>query len=417
MKTQGDRASRKWMAVLFGCMCISQACDSSSKAKPPIKMGIMMPLTSTAYGDVAKAQVAGINLAVKHFQADTGLTVVVPDPVDDQTDATTVTNHAAEAAQELIDQDQVVAFMGGYSTEPITAAAEVAEARGVPFMTAGAVAPDLASRQFTHFFRLTTTNGYVAGQLGLLKELLTDITRVAVLYTETSDNAGWGATILPQLTAAGLQVVYSEKFSATVATVDDYAQVVQRAKAATPAAQAILAASASYSKMVLAAVQVWPTTATEANPLKAFIGTWALASQTFLTAAGQYAENTFGLSPWEPGSAPQRAKDLAQRIMQDFQTDYGTSPMYLNMLGYCQAILVLDACKRVIDAGDDLTPANVTVEMRKTDRILPIGEVVFDAVGDSKYYVPRVVQIQDGKVVVIYPIDVKAADPRPGVSW
>ena len=223
--------------------------------------------------------------------------------------------------------------------------------------------------------------------------------------------------MVPALAAAGLEVVYTEQFPYTINTVEGYQDLVRRAKAAVPSAQAILAASYSYSKMVIAAAQVWPTTAAETNPLKAYIGTFGLASQQMLTEAGQYSEKTFGTSPWELGSAPQRAKDMEQRIVQDFQADNGSTPMYLNMLGYCQALLVLEACKRVIDAENDLTPANVAAEMRKTDRILPIGAVAFDEVGDSKYYVTRIVQAQDGKFVVVYPLDVKTADARPGVSW
>jgi branched-chain amino acid transport system substrate-binding protein len=404
------------MFVLFACICAGVGCESSDKADPTIKMGIVLPLTGT-YGELGQAQLSGMNLAVDHFMADTGLTVEVPAPFDDETDPVAATNKAGEGAEKLIDQDEVVALIGSYTTLPVTAVAEVAEKRSVPYVTAGSISLSLAERGFNHFFRLTTPEGYVKGQIGFVEEVLTDVTRVAVLYDEAPDNLDWGTTMLAQLEASELEVAYTTSFSYTYSEVEQYQEVMTGAKAADPVPQAILTASNSYSKMVLALAAEWPTTEEETNPLLAFIGTWGLASSLYLAAAGEYSEKTLGTSPWEPGGAPERAKEMEQRVMADFQAKYKATPTYLSMLGYCQALVVLEACKRVIDADKSLTPANVTAEIRKTDKIFPIGQVVFDEVGDSKYYVPRVVQVQGGKFEVVYPLDVKTADAEPGVSW
>ena len=190
------------MLVLCACIGAGAGCGSSDEANPTIRMGVVLPMTGT-YGELGKAQLLGINLAVEHFMADTGLTVEVPAPFDDETDPVTATNKAREGAEKLIDEDDVVALIGNYTTLAVTAVAEVAEARSVPYITAGSISLSLAERGFTHFFRLTTPEGYVKGQVEFVEEVLTDVTRVAVIYDEAPDNMDWGTTMLAQLEALG----------------------------------------------------------------------------------------------------------------------------------------------------------------------------------------------------------------------
>lgn len=104
-------------------------------AAEPIKIGLILPITgpAAAYGDMA---LSGIKLA----QADRPNVLGRPVKLilaDNKSDKIESTN----AANRLIQRDQVVAIIGALSSSPTLAAAPIAEAAGIPLVSGWATNP------------------------------------------------------------------------------------------------------------------------------------------------------------------------------------------------------------------------------------------------------------------------------------
>lgn len=112
------------------------------------------------------------------------------------------------------------------------------------------------------------------------------------------------------------------------------------------------------------------------------------------------------------------AKGESERFEKDFVAEFKDSPDYLSMLGYVQTKVLLGAMKRVLGQGRPLNGDNIRTELMKTDVITPIGRVAFNENGDAKYYVLNMFQIQKGKWVVVYPLNVATGQAiYPAVPW
>jgi branched-chain amino acid transport system substrate-binding protein len=123
-------------ATLIICLTLSFLLPPGpAPAAEPIKIGLILPITgpAAAYGDMA---LSGIKLA----QADRPTVLGRPVKLllaDNKSDKIESTN----AANRLIQRDQVAAIIGALSSSPTLAAAPIAEAAGIPLVSGWATNP------------------------------------------------------------------------------------------------------------------------------------------------------------------------------------------------------------------------------------------------------------------------------------
>jgi ABC-type branched-subunit amino acid transport system substrate-binding protein len=122
--------------------------DAAADAQEPLKIGFLAPITGPAAPEgIAMRQ--GFDLAIEDINADGG---VFGQPVevvfiDDQADPATAT----QAAQRLVQQEQVDYIFGTITDDTTIAAANVAEQAGVPMSQAIATALDFCNPHFWPF--------------------------------------------------------------------------------------------------------------------------------------------------------------------------------------------------------------------------------------------------------------------------
>jgi len=368
--------------------------------KPTIKLGCHEPLTG-ALAKHGEGSLRGIKLAVKHFEEDTGYDVELIVRDDESSP-----ERAAEVVEELCTMEKVIAITGGYGSHIIGAASEAAERNKVIYITSGGVASELVERGFKYFFRCTNVPGYAKAQIGFCKEK--GVKKLAIIYNTkvaTTDLAGHAKALAEE---EGIEVVYYEGYPAGTA---DFKPMITAAVAA--GAEVLI--QEGYFPDYVACIRDCQTLDA---PFKAWIGCWGAMIRDFIDELGDLSEYCYGTSYWVPGAVPPELKDLETRFIEDFRKEFGGDPDYLAIIGYSHTWVLLQAIKRVLDAGKPLTSDNIREELLKTDTITLMGPVKFDERGENIKAEVLLCQIQEGEFVAVWPSERKTGDAiYPAVPW
>ncbi len=130
----------KWMkvAVLVLAVCLLTA--GLSSAADTIRIGVLAPLTGAAAADGLSVQ-NSLKLAVERVNAEGGLLGKQVEAItyDDRADA----KDSVALSRKLIEQDKVVAVVGGSYSTPMRAVAPIYQEEKIPFVAAYAVHPDI----------------------------------------------------------------------------------------------------------------------------------------------------------------------------------------------------------------------------------------------------------------------------------
>jgi branched-chain amino acid transport system substrate-binding protein len=105
-------------------------------------------------------------------------------------------------------------------------------------------------------------------------------------------------------------------------------------------------------------------------------------------------------------------------FIQKFRSMFKRRPNTTNMHGYTSAKALIAAMENVVSGGKTLTGPHIRQALFDLDLTLPMEHLVFDQKGDPRYYRHVVVQIQKGKLEVVYPKNratSKAVFPMP--TW
>ena len=97
---------------------------------------------------------------------------------------------------------------------------------------------------------------------------------------------------------------------------------------------------------------------------------------------------------------------------------FNRRPNTTNMHGYTSAKALIAAMQNVLSAGKILTGPNIRQALVDIDITLPMEHLVFDQRGDPRHYRHVVVQIQSGRLEVVYPQD-RSTNPAvyPMPTW
>ena len=163
--------------VLMGCFLavgVAGAADT-------IKIGLLAPLTGAAAADGLSVQ-NSVKLAVERVNAEGGLLGKKVELVtyDDRGDA----KEAVALARKLIEQDKVVAAVGGSYSQPSRAVAPIFQEEKIPFVAAYAVHPDI-TKAGNYCFRNGFLGSVEGKSAGFVAVKMLKAKRIALL---TSDN-------------------------------------------------------------------------------------------------------------------------------------------------------------------------------------------------------------------------------------
>ena len=360
---------------------------------PVIRFGASLSLTGR-FVDNARLTKDGYDFYVKHINERGGIEVggvkhkVEIKYYDDQSDTTTAT----KLVEKLIVEDKVKFLLGPYSSTMTLPVTKVNERYRIPMVVAHAASTPIFEQGNKYLFgTLNTVDQYFENVLRMAMDATPRPRTVAIL----NENA-----LFPQLSAdaavkvsqqLGLEVVYNQKYPTGIKDVSSLLAAIREAK------PDILLGSGYIGDMILLARQ--------ANDLavrpKLFGMALGPTHPRFVESLGKIAEGIVEPVQWAPNMA---WKDeifgwTARQYADIFKREYGYEPDYHPP----QSTAALQVFHRAIQKAGSLDPEKVRDAIARTDIMTAYGPVKFDDRGVNVGKRMAVIQIQEGRPVVVYP--------------
>lgn len=354
-------------AILFCFMaCVFFA--GVAVAQDVIKIGLLAPLTGPAAADGLSVQ-NSVKLAVEKVNAEGGVLGKKVELItyDDRADA----KEAVALARKLIEQDKIIAMVGGSYSTPSRAMAPIFQEEKIPAVYAYAVHPDVTKAGNFNF-----RNGF----LGMVEGKAAAYTAVKLLKAKRvalliSDN-DFGRTL-----AEGFKM-YIDKYAkgaATITSVQAYPMQEKDFKAYLSKIKdenvdAIFSSGYYF--------QTGPVVkqAREMGIKAYIIGEEGADSPKFLEIAGKSAEGFIIVTNLNRDD--KRAH--VQNFLKTFETRYKIQPDMVGASAYDAFMIIIDGIKRAKSVkGPDIRGAIATLKdfdglTGQIKRFTPEGEVVKD---------------------------------------
>ncbi|MFZ5451991.1 MAG: ABC transporter substrate-binding protein [Thermodesulfobacteriota bacterium] len=301
---------------------------------------------------------------------------------------------AINQAQDLIFREHVIGLVGGYVDSLVGPVSELAARYRVPFVASASLQSGLTAQKNPYFFRVSCLMGIVQPLCRFLSQTFKG-KKAAVLHVATPGATEFTASLKSCLEKAGDQMAVQEKFRPGW---PDFSVLLLKVK---QAGIDVLVSGGFYADNLILVRQI------KERPLglQAFIAPWGLAYSSFIRQVGQGAEGLFGACAWNPGITQPGTEKMSQEFVIGFRQQFGEEPNTTAMHGYTSARAMLAAIGAVLQSGAAPTGEAISKALAALDLKLPMERLVFDAHGDPKYYQHVVVQIQQQKMVVVYPPD------------
>jgi len=351
----------------------------SAHAQDSLPIGLIQPLTgSVAYNGTAATH--GAELAVKQRNADGG---VLGKPVElIAEDGQCSPADSVNAAEKLIQRDEVVALVGAFCSSATSAAMPVAQKYKIPFLTGVSSEASLTEAGNPYFFRSAETDALLGSAFSKL--IVDNLGLEKVAYIGVNDDWGRGSVkaFEQELSGHGVETVMTEYFNH--GSSDFYTLLTK------------LRNSGADGVFVAAETQDGSTLVKQ---IKQFgidmdvfgVGSWATSD--FIELTGDAAEGIYAAVPYVSNLPGERN----ERFVKDYTEAYGQAPGKYGAAGYNALNIMMAAIER---AGSSDAEAIVD-GLEQTDYEAPNGRYRFTAKGQGYGFQAALVQIHDGKTDVV----------------
>jgi branched-chain amino acid transport system substrate-binding protein len=314
-------------------------------------------------------------------------------------DYQSTTPRAVQLVEKLITSDKAHFMFSPFGSGAIKAASSVAEKYGVPMMASTASSKEVYDQNYKNLFGLYTPNDTLSEPISeLIKTKFSDVKRVAILARNDLYPLALGNEFKRSTESRGMQVVYFEKYA--IGTLDHAAAITQIG-AARPD---WIIATGYINDLILIRQQM----ADQKISAKVITGINGPQYQEWIDAVGALA-NGVTTASWFHSSVRYKSEDFfgdTASFAKAFQAKYRTDPDFTQASGTAVGVILQMAIER---AG--------TLDRDKVRSILANSEfktffapIKFGPDGEANSYTPPIFQIQNKKVVVIYPDPIKQAD-------
>ena len=301
---------------------------------------------------------------------------------------------AISRAEELCSWQKVAAITGGYVDSLVGPIAAVTQKYKIPYVASASLQKELTQNKNPYLFRVSRLQGFVEPLCGILTEKIKP-QRLAILYAATPGSTELARDLESCLKKRGLMVRLVEKF-----------------RPGTPDFTPLIAKLAGMKIDVIVSGGFTPDHILFVRQLKenrmtpkAYIGPFGIAYESFIHALGKDADYLYSTCAWHPGITVPGTEEASASFVNNFQKMFSQPPNTTNMHGYTSAKVLIAAMQNVLNNGQTLNGENIRQALTKLDLVLPMEHLYFDADGDPASYRHVVVQIQKGKLVVVYPPD------------
>lgn len=369
---------------------LATGCAAPSTPTPTeIKIGAINPLTGPLAAQ-GTAVYEGIQYAIDEVNAQGGVKGhrIILVSRDDESKP----NKAIAAAEELAGPQNVVALVGAYVDSLVGPIAATAEKNRVPYVAAASLDERLTQGNRRYFFRVSSLQTYVDAMTGVVLDVIKPA-KVAIIYSDTPGATQLATRQKERLEGAGVQVTVFEAFTTGLS---NFAPMLTRVRVS--GAEMIIL-DAFFADNVAMIRQIHE----QQIEVKAFLGAFNMEFPALINQLGSAVERMLGTVTWEPGITLPGTEQASQAYIDGFTAKFKRTPVPLSMHGYAAAKVVLAAMDAVLSSGGALARDALRATIAKTDLTLPLERVQFAPNGEPLNYPRVVIQIQNGRHVVVYP--------------
>jgi branched-chain amino acid transport system substrate-binding protein len=377
-----------------------QSLPALAQSSDTIRFGASLPLTGALaiYGKRVKD---GYDFYVRHVNDLGGIDIggkkykVSVTYYDDESK----TDTALKLYEKLITEDGIKYLLGPYGSGASMPTTALAERNRLPIVIAHGASTPIYSRGFK----------YVFGTLNVIDQYTDQIVRMAsenklkrvALINENALFAQLGIdAAAAQAKKYGMEVVYKENFPNPTS---DFSSQLIKIKEANPD---LIIAGGYNAGMVLLAKQI-KESSVKTKLLGFLLGP---TDPNFIPSLKDAAENTLEPVQWTP-NAPWKDSIFGYTAMEfakQFEKEAGYWPDYHPP----QSVAALEVYHHAFQKAGSLDPDKVRDAIEKTDIMTLYGPVRFNNLGENIGKSMSVVQVQDGKIVVVYPLNEAEAKLR-----
>jgi branched-chain amino acid transport system substrate-binding protein len=321
--------------------------------------------------------------------------------------------------ERLVTQEKVVALLGSYNSNVTATASQAAERLKIPFLNADSTSPLLTARGFKFFFRTTPTDDeFSENFFKLLEEMKKrgqGVSKVALLYENTLFGTDVSKFEKKYAEKYGYQIVADVAYDAKSTNLNSE---IQRLKAAGP--QALL--QASYTNDAILSTQTMKQLDFRPQAILA-MDAGHIASE-FLPALGKDAEGILSREVWakDLGEKKPIVRQVNELFRRKTQASRG-QPIDMDGTS-ARAFVGMLVLSDAINRAGSTEPEKIRTALEATQipadvLIMPWQGVRFDPKTHQNVLGGGIiVQVQDGKYRVVYPLDLAVAQIRwPLPAW
>lgn len=378
--------------------------SASALGAEAVRIGAPLAL-SGALADEGKKQQTAYQLWLERVNAQGGITVgsekrqVELVTYDYQSDE----KRAQQLAERLITQDRVDFMTAPFGSGHAKVVAGVAERYGVPVIAVASSEP-VHDQGYKHLFgTLAPSVGLVDAMISHFKASKPDLARIAVLGRDDVFPKVMANTMTAQAGRAGLEVVYQSLYP--VGTMD-FSAALTAIRAARPD---WIYVTGYTSDLILARKQM-ADLGVHAPIVTMVTGP---AYREFVDGLGPLAENVTSATWWH-ASQTYTSDDVfgsTQAFADAVRQRAGTEPDYV----YASSAAALIVLQKAIEAAGTLDRAKVRDALASLDVVTFYGPVRFREDGMNMNRDLPIIQVQDGKPVVLFPAEMRQSTLRFGM--
>lgn len=377
---------------------------TKEQAVTTIRLGGLFPLTGgTAKVGIENRQ--GLQMAIDEINAAGGIKSLGGAKIEMVWgDSQGKPEVGISEVERLVQQENVVAILGGYESSVSTPATQAAERLKTPFIVAASIADEITERGFKYTFRVASkADFYARDQVLFLKSLKDtiglDVKRVALLHEDTDYGESTAVGQKKYLEQEGMELTIEVKYPSSAA---DLTTEIAKVKSTNPDAVLVV----TYLNDAILLAQGRLAGGMKDTPFVDAAGGSLYAE--FTQALGDSAEGW--LSILEFSKYAPKATAVNAKYFEAYGVDFSGN----SALNYQVGMVIWDALERAgsIDR-DAVRDAIASTKLTGDKVILPMEELYFDETGQNPQSGLYVAQVQNGELIPVWPPAGAAATLQP----
>ncbi|OYW58369.1 MAG: ABC transporter substrate-binding protein [Rhizobiales bacterium 35-68-8] len=356
-----------------------------------VNVGVIMPL-SGANAQFGINSRNGVELVADEINAAGGIKALGGARINlVVADSTSNPTTAANVAQRLLTQNDVVAIIGAFASSLTIAISEVTERRGVPLFTMS-FSDQITSRGFENIFQVVAKASVLGkaqfdGTVAIAATAGQKLEKVAIMYEDTAYGTSQAGGLRAGAKAAGVEVVMDDAYPLGIT---DVTPLINKLRSS--GAQAVFPVSYLNDSL-----QIIRSMRQQKVTIPAIGGAAGYVIPDFEKGLGEYAEGVLSISPAN--------YDLDPALTDRFRKRYG----YFMVHEALEHAVCMDVLAQAMEKAKSTAPEALRKVLHGTrfeggwTKAMTGGAVQFDKTGLNTLSVPVMVQWRNKELVTVWP--------------